>query len=384
MTNKMQDQLDAVLPERLILENPLKQRILHQAHQRLDAEALQKRLTLKPLMTAAAFVVVAGVLAVPYVEQGQQKHAFQEALYEEKIQKVVVPNVAYPNLINSIYVEENSEIIHTDEKGIYSYSINDKTETVLVPPSETIEFSSVSLEASENWVVWGNSEIHILNRKTGKEHVLLEDYIEVQLIGDQILYLAITDHPVYYLYDLETNLKIKLHDMNGNGISVTNVRNDRAAIVEVLEGETGSSAHVSIYNLESRKLWQTYKIPYESVSYLTLEDDRMYGQFSYNGSDFSLGYLDLNTGKVHMLDIPGNSAYAIYDDFLALSVNEGDSDTVKLFHLKEDTAEEIKTLNGVGERLVKPRFNDSGKLIVNGEGQKTPLYIIDTKKLQDN
>lgn len=382
MTNKVKNQLNAALPERLILEDTVKQRILLQAHQRLDAEVVPKQLTLKPLMTATAFVVLAGVLAVPYVEQEQQERAFQEALSSEQIQKVVVPNVSYPSLINSIYVEENNEIIHTDEKGIYSYSINNQTETVLVVPSETIEFSSVSLEANENWVIWGNSEIHILNRKTGKEHVLLEDYIEVQLIGDQILYLAITDHPVYYLYDLETNLKIKLHDINGNGISVTDVRNDRAAMVEELEGESGSSAYVSIYNLESRKLWQTYKIPYGSVSYLTLDDDRMYGQFSNNGNDFSLGYLDLDTGKVHMLDVPGNSAYAIYDNFLALSVNKGDSDTVKLFHLKEDTGKEIKTLNGVGERLVKPRFNDSGKLIVNGEGQRTPLYIIDTQHLQ--
>ncbi|MGG0643834.1 hypothetical protein ABE021_07820 [Sporosarcina gallistercoris] len=382
MTNDVQNQLDSTLMERLVLEDTVKQRILHQAHQRLETKQSPKRSTKKPIMTAAACVFVASVITVPYIQQEQQERAFQEAISQETIQKVIISNEAYPNLINSIYVEENNEIIHTDERGIYSYSIDNQTETVLVSPTENIEFSSVSLLANENWVIWGNSEIHILNRATGKERVLLEDYIDVQLIGNQILYLGFDDMPVYYLYDLATDQKMKLHDLKGNGSSFTDVRNGRIAVVEELGEKTDSSVHVSIYTLESRKIWQTYTVPYESISYLTFDDDRIYGQFSSNGSDLSLGYLDLATGKVHILDVPENSAYAIYDNYLALSVTKEESDTVKLFHLKEDTAEPIETLNGVGERLVKPRFNESGKLIVNGEGPETPLYLIDTKKLQ--
>lgn len=383
MTNKVQNQLDAVLPERLVLEDMVKQHILHQAHQRLDAEVVPKRLTLKPLMTAAAFVVVAGVLAVPYVEYEQQERAFQEALSEEKIQKVVVPNVAYPSLINSIYFEENNEIIHTDERGIYSYSIDTKTETVLVAPTESIEFSSVDLAANERWVIWGGHGIHILNRDTGEQNVLLEAYGSFELVGDQIIYLGLSEMPSYYVYDLNTEEKLLLHEIDGGG-SFPTVTHERLAVAEEKEGDNGKSVHVSIYNIESRELMQTYTVPYESFSYLTLGDDRIYGQFSSNGDDTTLGYLDLATGKVHILDVPENSAYAIYDNYLALSVTKGESDTVKLFHLKEDTADPIKTLNGVGERLVKPRFNESGKLIVNGEGLETPLYIIDTKKLHEN
>lgn len=207
MANKFHNQLDKVLPEQLVLEDTVKQRILHQAQLRLESETTLKRPTMKPLMTAAAFVFVAGVLVVPYVQQEQQEQAFQEAVSKETIQKVIVPNVTYPDLINSIYVEENNEIIYTDGRGIYSYSIDNQKETVLVMPSENIEFSSVTLSANENWVIWGTSEIHILNRITGKEHVLLEDSMSVQLIGHQILYSGFSDMPVYYLYDLETNQK---------------------------------------------------------------------------------------------------------------------------------------------------------------------------------
>ncbi|MBD7907687.1 hypothetical protein [Sporosarcina gallistercoris] len=383
MTNRVQNHLDATLEERLVLEYTVKQRILYQAQQRLVSEGPPKRTVVKPLLTAAVFVVVASVLLVPYVQQEQQERTFQEFISKETIQKVIVPNVTYPSLINSIYVEENAEIIHTDEGGIYSYSIDDQAETVLVASTERIEFSSVDLAANENWVIWGGRGIHILNRQTGEQHVLLEGYGSFQLVGDQMIYLGLSEMPAYYVYDLNKEEKLLLHEIEGGGSSPA-VTKEWLAVAEEVEEDNGNSLNVSIYNLENQELIQTYTLPYESFSYLTLGDDRIYGKFSSNGSDASLGYLDLATGKVHILDVPENSAYAIYDDYLALSVTKGESDTVKLFRLKESTAEPITMLDGVGERLVKPRFNESGKLIVNGEGPETPLYVIDTKKPQGN
>lgn len=73
--------------------------------------------------------------------------------------------------------------------------------------------------------------------------------------------------------------------------------------------------------------------------------------------------------------MPDFDYYAVFNDYVALSVPVKESNTVKLYKIEGSNVKKMPTFNNIKERLVKPRFTVNGSLIVNGEGDKFPMYL---------
>ncbi|GEM_PF-7032519 len=387
MTDQAHKRLEKVLPPELRLNSEMKEQILERAYQRMETQKHKKGPKLKPLVTMTAAAALSGALVIPYAYQYQHQQAFENALSQETIQKAVIAGTLYPDLINGVYVEANNEIVHSNGEGIYSYSIDRKSDELLVPLPEDAPFSSVTLKATEKWLAWETDTLQLVNRVTGDRQDLGETLGVLSIHGDQLFYIGSSSETgnekmAYFLRDLETGRITKIQDLNGVSHSAPLVEENNLVIAEQRETDRGLSVVLSVYDLELLQQSREVVLPFTEITNPQLTQSKVFGFFTNESGKSSLGYVDLETERYSEISVENEGIYAVYNDYLAVSEKTGKTDTVRLYKMTDNHAYPIDLLKGIEERLVKPRFTETGTLVVNGEGPEKPIYIIDTAKLK--
>ncbi|GKV64055.1 MULTISPECIES: hypothetical protein [unclassified Sporosarcina] len=383
MSKQIKKDLHNSIPEKLTLNEEKKQTILAAAHRRMTSEPSQKNRRTAPVLAFIAVIGLAGFLAFPYLQPEREQSAAPEPQVVTHEQQVVMDHVEYSDLINSIYVDENDELIYTDGHDIFSYPMETLEETRLAEGTED-RISGVTLAADAQWISWESGGlIHILNRETGEMQDISEHFGMQQIADQSLLYLSTQKFPAVMQMDLRTKELYLLHEYDGEGNKQAFTANESKAVLsEQLSGQEGQYTKLTLYDLESRVQLGTYEIPYGEIGKVELADDRIYAEVSADGENYALGYISVSDGTFNELDAPRHFDYAVHGDWLALSVPDKTSDTVKVYKLEGDKAVIQPYLQDIKERLVRPRFTEQGTLVMNGEGAIRSMHLLHTETLK--
>jgi hypothetical protein len=384
MHRNLKRELENSIPANIKLNEERKNAILHEANRRMKTEKPSRKPFTKPAIAAIVVIGLTGFLAFPYVQEELQQQTSQDL--HTAIQRVIVKDVNDPNLARAIYVDGTDELIYTEENGIYAFSIGaGTTKTIAAPHDETL-ISGVNIAANERWVAWKDNgkATFVMNQMSGEIKELDQDPWTIQISGDRLIYMALPEPkkiPQYIQMDLHTFTDTPIHELSGKGSQSTPAIHDN--LIAISEGsEKFGGTTFTIYDLDQNRQIAVYTLPYEIAVNVTLTDDKLYASLRNSDSSPILGYINLEDGQFHKIDAPDFNAFAVYEDYLALSIPKKDSDTVELFAIEQDTAKPLPYLNNIKERLVKPRFTETGTLVLNGEGADRAMYLVDVKALR--
>lgn len=388
MRESLKRELDKTVPADVTLSEAKKRQILRAAQNQGGGRKSSKTPKLLPAFVGVAMIGLVGILGYPYVSDLQERNALEEEGLVP--QELVVTGHQYPDLITSVYDDEREALVYNIGGKIYSFDAVSNTETVLVNLEDETQTYEFIVEG--DWLAWevnsdDGSAIEIMDLETG-ERKLIESRLvyDLNISGDYLIYAGFEGEeelPTYKLVDLLTMETTQLHELaRGGGYSLASVWNETIVIPEVKEGETITT--FSVYNLEENSLEAQFTLPYERAENVTLMDNKVYAQLSDEElTTTDLGYMDLETGDFVKIETPDFDAYAVYGEYVALSVaDKNDSNDVELFKLNGEKLQSVPAFADIKERLVKPRFTSEGTLIVNGEGENLAMYVLDVGILE--
>lgn len=385
MPKNIKQELENSIPDHITMSERQKQKILSEAANRLERKPHRAGRLMLPLVSAAAILGLSGILAAPYVQEQLEENEVRQQL-DDSLEKVTVPEASYPSLVNSQYIEETKELVYTDGKGFYSFNKETKTTETLVKPGEGAGLYEFAVDA--NWLVWDSGvKGYALNRQTQVITEIPGEAVgDYQVYGNLMTYLTVgadDQFTGYKLIDLLTMHESNLHELTGEGTnSQTSLDNGHIVIPETIVEDDEKNILFTLYDLKGGEEEREFTVPYDRAVNVILTDDKIYAELSNDGEAPVLAYISTDDGKLHKVKTPPFDAYAVYEDYLALSIPEKeDSNTVKLYRIIDDSAVALPAFEHVEERLVKPRFTDNGTLVVNGEGKDFSMYLLDTEKI---
>ena len=297
----------------------------------------------------------------------------------------------YPSLTRAKYVGATNELVYTDNNGIYAYTIDSETKRALVEPKKGVRLFEFAV--NENWLAWeenknSSSKMYVLDRTTNEIKEYSDENIgDYHLEGNILTFLSFSKenlNPTYQRFDLPSFEETKIYELVGDGAnSSASISEGTMVIPERLKTEHGNRTELYLYDLHGKASRGKYAVPFENARLVTFIDGKIYSQFNNEGdSESVLAYIDLKDGRLYELEAPAFGEYAVYKNYVALSVQWKDSNTVKLYKISGNTLVELPTFNHIKERLVRPRFTDEGILIVNGESDKFTMYLQDVNLLK--
>ncbi|MFJ8064012.1 hypothetical protein ACIQYS_05235 [Psychrobacillus sp. NPDC096426] len=394
MEEEIKRKLDSSVPEHITLSEEQKSEILTEARHRVSSEEKRQKRMLKPILVGVAIIGLSGILSYPYVKDWREQAGISSSVKEESLRKVMIEGHDYNALINSIYDEKTDSMIYTDNKAIYTYSLTSNKKTILVAPKENVLITEVLL--NEKWFVWdelysendnGHASIHILNRESNETFVMEETLqADLQLDGDYLVRLSFDEQgavPSYRILDLETLKETLVHELIGEGTNSRASFNDGLLVIpERLTDNEQKTVKFFVYDVYKNVKIGEYIVPYEYSLNVTVTRDKIFTQLLNEDDPSILAYIDLESGELNKIGTPTFQDYAVFGDYVALSVPKKKSDTVELYKIEGTKVKKMSTFNRVKERLVKPRFTVNGMLIVNGEGEKFPMYLQDVRNME--
>jgi hypothetical protein len=378
--------LDDSVPEHITLTERQKSKIFNKANQHFTHKKRSIPIKLKPLLSGIAIILIAGMLSVPSFENWIEQGAYQQTTTKPVIE-VTIPGVEYPSLISAIYVEETNEMIYTDHQSIYSYSLSENTKNVLVEHKENAQIFDIAV--NEKWLIWeeiSTSTLKILNRRNNnlKEFPNIHTS-DLQLADDKLTFLSFgnDDHFAgYKLINLTNMEESAIHQQTGDGVgSKASFRENFMVIPEKFHSGDQSTIHFFLYDMKKQEKVDEFMAPYEIANNVIFSNKKIWALLYNDNEDSILAYFDVGDKRMQKLNVPKFEDYAVYGDYLALSVPKKDSNTVKLFKITGDKVVALKTFDHIKERLVKPRFTENGILVVNGEGKQLTMYLQDVNEL---
>jgi len=372
--NEMKSLFMAEIPHDFEMTVFEKQQILQRAKRK------QKKVWIKPTILTAVFACIIMVTGIPLFQYIAREQALSSFVEDESIIPVTLEDVSYPRLINSTYISETNELIFTDGFQFFSHNLSTGEKMALTRRAGADLYFNYA--ANDSWLIWDNphnSSLSILNRKTGEVKEMDNTYVAgisihknkatfIQMSGEDI------EYPTDVILDLQTMNKtiIPSNEFSEGTNSLAIIKDD----LFITSEKNNENVDILTYNLRNHNQVQKYTVPFDTVTYMLYDREKIFGLFS-NGDEATVGYIDLLTGNfVKLANMPAY-AMAVYGDYLALSVEKNASDTVKLYQIHTNSLKPLKTLNIFSERLVKPRFTTDGKLIVNGENKQHTMYVID-------
>ena len=390
MRENIKRQLDQSIPEHIILTKDRKNNILNEASHRLENKKLSRPRMFKPLLVGVAIAGLSVFLSFPYVQQWSEERAFQQS-NKDSLVEVTIPEVEYASLIRAKYVGATNELVYTDNNGIYAYSIDSETKRALVELKK--EARLFEFAVNENWLAWEEnkdslSKMYVLDRTTNEIKEYSDENIgDYHLEGNILTFLSFGKEdlkPTYQRFDLPSFEETKIYELVGDGAnSSASISEGTMVIPERLKTEHGNRTELYLYDLHGKASRGKYAVPFENARLVTFTDGKIYSQLTNEGdSESVLAYIDLKDGRLYELEAPAFGEYAVYKNYVALSVQWKDSNTVKLYKISGNTLVELPTFNHIKERLVRPRFTDEGILIVNGESDQFTMYLQDVNQLK--
>lgn len=386
MPKNIKQELEDSIPDHITMSGRQKQTILTEAAKRLERKPRRTSRLILPLVSAAAILGLSGILAAPYVQEELKESEFRQQL-DASLEKVTVPDASYPSLINSQYIGDTKELVYTDGKGFYSFNKETKTTETLVKPEEGAGLYEFAVNG--DWLVWDSrNKLYAFDRHTKEIEEIPGSAAagNFQIEEDKLSYLSADGQSWgYKLLDLLTLSESNLHEITGEGTnSQASLNEGYIVIPETIVENEEKNILFTLYDLKGRGEEREFKVPYDQAVNVTLTDDKIYAELSNEGRSPVLAYLSLDDGKLHKVKTPPFDDYAVYEDYLALSIPEKeDSNSVKLYRIIDNRAVALPAFEHVEERLVKPRFTADGVLVVNGEGEDFSMYLLDTEKIKN-
>lgn len=385
MREDLKRKLDESVPEDVTLSDAKKRQILMAAQEQGEKRKPSRVPKLVPALVGVAVIGLSGILGYPYVSDWQERSALEEiGLLPEEL---VVVGHAYPDLITSVYDDEREALVYNSNGKIYSYDAANATESVLVDLEEGTRTYEFVVEG--DWLAWevdsdDSTAIEIMDLETNERKVIQSRLVfDLNISGDYLVYAGFEGeekHPSYKVVDLLTMEKTKLHELTHDGSSSgASVWQNRMVIPERVKEEGKTITTFSVYDLDKNSLEAQFTLPYERSENVKMVDNKVYAQLSDEElTTTDLGYMNLETGEFVEIETPAFDAYAVYGDYIALSVaDSNDSDDVELFKMNGEELVSVPAFAGIEERLVKPRFTEEGKLVVNGEAEDRAMYLLD-------
>ncbi|MFT8319701.1 MAG: hypothetical protein ABF649_02215 [Bacillus sp. (in: firmicutes)] len=384
MLKSVKHQLDQSIPDDITLTEGHKQKIMNKAHERLNRKNSLRFRLVKPLLSTIAIIGLFGILTGPSVQKWMEERQVQQ-FSSKQLEKVTITDVEYSSLIRSIYVKDTNEFVYIDKGGIFAYSVQSDEKKVLVKPKENMSIFDIAV--NKNWLVWledNSNTVYALNRQNDEmKKLTIKAISDFQLDEDTFLYRSYGENGEsvgYKSMNLTTMIESEILEATGIGSnSIAAVQDGLMVIPEQYRIDNKIKTTYFLYDLHKKKQIAAYDVPYDSVVNVTLTDHKIYAELSNEGEIPILAYIDLADGKLHQVKTPKFDAYAVFKDFVALSIPSKGSNTVKLYRMKKDKIVALPTFNQVKERLVKPRFTNDGALVVNGEGKDYAMYVQDVK-----
>ncbi|WP_422121891.1 hypothetical protein DHX103_08645 [Planococcus sp. X10-3] len=385
MREDLKRKLDDSVPEDVTLSDAKKRQILMAAQERSGERKPSRVPKFLPALAGVAVMGLAGVLGYPYMSDWQEQSALEELGLVP--QELIVAGHAYPNLITSVYDDERDALVYNSNGKLYAFDAADKTETVLVNLEEGAQTYEFVVEG--DWLAWevdldDSAAIEIMDLETNERKVIQSRLVfDLNISRNYLIYAGFEGkekQPSYKMVDLLTMEKTRLHELiHDGGNSGASVWQNSIVIPERVIEEDKTITSFSVYDLDENSLEAQFTLPYERAENVILMDNKVFAQLSDEElTATDLGYMDLETGEFVKIETPDFDAYAVYGEYVALSVADGnDSNDVELFRLKGEELLEVPAFAGIEERLVKPRFTEEGKLIVNGEREDRAMYILD-------
>jgi len=384
MRKNIRHQLDQSVPEDIMLDNERKNKILNEASNRLEQKEPSRPRMFKPLLVGVAITGLSVLLSFPYLQEWSEDRAYQQS-NNNSLVEVTIPDVDYSALISAEYVDATKEMVYTDRDGIYSYLMESETKKILVEPKE--EAAIEEFAVNEDWLVWGaisSSTMYVLNRENNDIKEYPNSSTGDYHIEENILTLTDDSNHVYKSIDLTSFEETQIYQLTGQGsTSTASISDGTMVIPERFEKNYVIRTKLYLYDLDNHVSRGEYVVPFENANFVTFTDDKIYSQVN-NEEDTSsvLAYIDLKDGRLYELATPPFDEFAVYENYVALSVQKEDSNTVKLYQITGDTLKELPTFNHIKERLVRPRFTDEGILVVNGESDQFTMYLQDVNQLE--
>ena len=386
MTSLIKKKLEKTISSGVHFSHEEKQKIVHATEQLPSIKKTSRR---HIFITAMAVAIIC-ILLIPFAQQQIQQLSLNKYIENGSIIPITIKDVAYSNLITSTYVSETNELIFTDGFQFFSYDVDkNQLEPLTAPLKSPLLYD---YDANENWLVWnkdnnGDGALKLLNRQTGEVTTIEgQESLQLQLHDNMVTYMQSSQSENGFLWDsvlnLETMESKPVHDaLLGEGARSKNAFNgDRLIIPSEVTIDGKPQIQFYEYLLSDLNNVRTYTFDYDTAHYVTLADNKIFALFEKDWNSI-LGYVPLGKTELKIIEAPDSSALAVYENYVALSVNKGDSNTVKLYQLENDELKPMQVLDKFQERLVRPRFTKDGKLVVNGEGPDRTMYVIDVKKV---
>lgn len=383
MRKNIKHQLDQSVPQDIMLDNERKNMILNEASHRLNHKEPSRPSMFKSLLVGAAITGLSVLLSFPYLQEWSEDRAYQQH-NKDSLVEVTIPDIDYSWLVDAEYVDATKEMVYTDHDGIYSYSVESETKSIIVEPKE--DAAIFEFAVNEDWLVWeeiSSSTMYVLNRGNNEIKEYPNSSTGDYHIEENTLTLTDAKH-AYKSIDLTSFEETQIYELTGEGsTSRASISDGTMVIPERSEKNYVIRTKLHLYDLDNHVSRGEYVVPFENAQYVTFTEDKIYSQLNNEGDTSSvLAYIDLKDGRLYELETPPFHEYAVYKNYVALSVKWKDSDTVKLYQITGSTLKELPTLNHISERLVRPRFTDEGILVVNGESDQFTMYLQDVNQLE--
>jgi len=386
MREDLKRKLDESVSEDVTLSEVKKRQILKAAQSQDEKRQPSRVPKLLPTLAGVAVIGLSGILGYPYVSEWQEQRGTVE---EEKLvpQELVVAGREYPVLITSVYDDQSEMLLYNDGSNIYSFDPTGAEESILVNMDE--EIATYQFAVNGKWIAWEEygeevANLKIMNRETDEVETLEGvSVIDLHIEGDSLVYGRFggeEEKPKYLTINLNTMESQTIHELTGRGSnSAASVWDGKLVIPENAQDGEKHISNFHVYNLKDNTLIETFTLPYQSASGVTLKDDRIYAHFGNEGvADSLLGYVDIHTGDFTEIPTPDFIEFAVHGEYLALSeTDDADSSDLELYKMAGTELEQVPAFSAIEERLVRPRFTDGGTLVVNGEGEDLAMYLLD-------
>ncbi|PKH08569.1 hypothetical protein [Planomicrobium sp. MB-3u-38] len=400
MREDLKGKLDESVPEDVTLSDAKKRQILNAAQSQCETRKPSRVPKLVPALVGVAVIGLSVILGYPYVSDWQEHGAVEEKNLEEPLQveplqeeplqkeplrKVELPVNDNPQLINAVFYNDNGVFVYQEAQKIFSYNVETKEEVVLTEVPEGTWINGVTVE--DDWVAWtevleenmdSSSVLNIYNLNTS-ELITISDLNALSLVidGDQLSFLDFgSEGPTYKLLDLKTMEETAIYQ-SIEGADSMQAFNDGIIVIPDIREEQNVTK-LTVFDANEKEIINEFEVPSKTTMNIQFDDNKIYAYLADENFVSTLVSIELETGEMTEFDSPEFSVFSVHGKYVALSVAEAGTATVKLFEMDGSSLVMLPALDSVEERLWKPRFMGDGTLVVNSGEEDIGLYLLDT------
>ena len=375
--------LDELIPEHVTLTDKQRTAIVQKAKNG-DLPKQMRTAKMTPIFISAAVISILCFFIFTFLGEIERKETLSDLIEAGIIREIKAEEIPYESKIPSTYITETDELIYVSGSSVFSYEVENKVQRALTDDSTGA--TSYNIKANENWLVWcnfDNQSLHIMNRQTMAQQVISNFSSVTVILNDDLSSFYNFDDQTFTIMDLETLQMNPVHTVDE--MTSTQHFSQDGQLVTMIESYTNDEKSLEFYthDIQTGTVKSVATIPFMEAGMWTYENGFIYAEYQAKDGPWKLLRVDLATNEWTILDVPEYSGYAVHGHFLALSGLEDEQSEMALFRMEGDELVKLTTFDAFTDRLVRPRFNEEGMLLVNSEDEAYTMYIVDVNKIDE-